>query len=99
MSAAPVLTGPWRAEPAKRVDIPISATGLYGERVVVARVPKTSKIDAERVAILVESAPELLKALVALEWAVSGVDYMEEEYAEQIAAARAAIHNARREVL
>lgn len=32
---------------------------------------------------------EALKALRDLEWACSGVEYMESEYAEQLAAARA----------
>lgn len=43
---------------------------------------------------LIASAPALLAALQALEWAVSGVEYIETEYAEQIAQARTAIAQA-----
>jgi len=43
---------------------------------------------------LISAAPELLAALQALEWAVSGVDYIETEYADQVAQARAAIAKA-----
>lgn len=45
-------------------------------------------------AALIAAAPDLLAALQALEWAVTGVEYMEDEYAEQIAAARRAIARA-----
>jgi hypothetical protein len=51
--------------------------------------------DEERAnARLISAAPELLAALQALEWAVSGVDYIETEYADQVAQARAAIARA-----
>jgi hypothetical protein len=43
---------------------------------------------------LIAAAPDLLAALQALEWAVSGVDYIETEYADQVAQARAAIAKA-----
>lgn len=55
--------GPWAVEAPKQIDIPISAVGLYGERVIVARVPFGSKVDAEAHARLVAAAPDLLDAL------------------------------------
>lgn len=43
---------------------------------------------------LMAAAPDLLAALQALEWAVDGVAYIQEEYAEQVEKARAAIAKA-----
>lgn len=43
---------------------------------------------------LIAAAPDLLAALQALEWAVDGVAYIQEEYAEQVEKARAAIAKA-----
>ena len=40
---------------------------------------------------LIANAPTLLQALKGLEWACNGVEYMEDEYAVQLAIARAAI--------
>ncbi len=47
-----------------------------------------------RAAALQAAAPDLLAALRDLEWACSGVEYMESEYSEQLAQARAALNKA-----
>ncbi len=65
----------------------------------VAAFPSNSKRpDDERNANahLIAAAPELLAALEGLEWAVSGLAYVQEEYSDQVAAAQAAIAKARR---
>lgn len=46
---------------------------------------------------LIAAAPDLLAALQGLAWAVSGIEYVETEYAEQVAQARAAIAEAQGE--
>ena len=43
---------------------------------------------------LILAAPDMLAALQGLAWAVSGIEYVETEYAEQVAEARAAIAKA-----
>lgn len=43
---------------------------------------------------LILAAPDLLAALQGLAWAVSGIEYVETEYAEQVAQAQAAIAKA-----
>ena len=50
--------------------------------------------NAEANARLIEAAPRLLAALEGLHWACSGIAYIQEEYAEQVEAARAAIEAA-----
>lgn len=40
-------------------------------------------------AMLIAASPELLDALKNLEWACTGVDYMENEYGKELAVARA----------
>lgn len=54
-------------------------------------------INAEANARLIAAAPDLLAALQGLAWAVSGIEYVETEYAEQVAQARAAIAEAQGE--
>lgn len=49
---------------------------------------------ADANARLIAAAPDLLAALRDLEWACSGVEYMESEYSEQLAQARAALNKA-----
>ena len=46
---------------------------------------------------LIAAAPDLMAALQGLAWAVSGIEYVETEYAEQVAQARAAIAKAQGE--
>lgn len=48
-------------------------------------------VEADANARLIAAAPTLLQALKGLEWACNGVAYMEDEYAVQLAIARAAI--------
>lgn len=55
-------------------------------------------IEQQANARLIAAAPDLLAALQGLAWAVSGIEYVETEYAEQIADARAAIAKAQGEV-
>lgn len=57
------LANPWKVGAAKLIDFPIETVDYYGKRVVVARVPITSRVDAEAVANLVALAPEFLKVL------------------------------------
>lgn len=78
--------GPWTVDSDDGIDFTI----LGGKTSQVCIAVETSERDAH----LIAAAPDLLQALQALEWAVSGVDYMEDEYAEQIAASRAAIARA-----
>ena len=93
--------GPWAAE--SEGSIVAVESGRDAGRVIVelARadgrsVGGTKAMDAamEANARLIAAAPELLEALQALEWAVDGVAYIQEEYAEQVAKARAAIAKA-----
>jgi hypothetical protein len=69
--------GSWAIEAPKQIDIPISAVGLYGERVIVARVPFGSKVHAESNARLVAAAPNMLEAL---ETALREMEYVRKEY-------------------
>lgn len=45
-------------------------------------------------AALIAAAPDMLAALQGLAWAVSGIEYVETEYAEEVAQAHAAIAKA-----
>lgn len=45
-------------------------------------------------AALIRAAPDILAALQGLAWAVSGIEYVETAYAEQVAQAQAAIAKA-----
>ena len=85
MSAARHTPGPWKVEPPKQADIPISAIGLYGERIIVARVPFTSKIDAPSVAAMIAASPAandalrlcerlFAEALPKFDWGASALD-------------------------
>ena len=94
--------GPWaKHNPSNPTQTALIVRELPNhKRTVVAVIPDhlqfgnaavTDWLEMESNARLVAAAPELLDALRNLEWAASGVEYMETEYAEQLAQARAAI--------
>jgi hypothetical protein len=83
--------GPWRIVG----DTEVRAGGTIICDTLQFRVPHpAAQAFAAPDARLIAAAPDLLAALQALEWAVSGVDYIETEYADQVAQARAAIAKA-----
>ena len=69
----------------------LTAGGTRHQTSLSPAEPATHSSDDAR---LIAAAPDLLAALQSLEWACSGVDYMESEYASQLAQARAAIAQA-----
>lgn len=58
-----VLNLPWKVGQRKQIDFPIECFDMDLNRIVVARVPITSKTDAEHVAAVVASASEMLLLL------------------------------------
>lgn len=62
------LSTTWSVGAAKQIDYPIETTDFYGRRVVVARVPFSSRTNAHDIAHLVSSAPELARALQTAIW-------------------------------
>lgn len=61
-----VLALPWKVGQRKQIDFPIECFDSDLNRIVVARVPITSKTDAEHVAALIACAPDMLAVLHAL---------------------------------
>lgn len=85
--------GPWRIGGAAifgpKTDAPSPATIVS----ILGRA--AGDVAAMRAnARLIAAAPDMLAALQSLVWAVSGIEYVETEYAEQVAQAHAAIAKA-----
>lgn len=60
------MANPWTVGAPKQIDFPIETIDAYGARVVVARVPKTSKVNADEIAKLVSATPDMASVLVGL---------------------------------
>lgn len=62
------LAGSWGVGAAKQIDYPIETTDLHGRRVVVARVPFGSRVNAHDIAHLIAATPDLVRSLQTAIW-------------------------------
>jgi hypothetical protein len=82
--------GPWAYSEQFDGDGESLGLEVVANRAAVTRLPGVGLEDYAN-AQLIAAAPRLLAALEGLHWACSGIAYIQEEYAEQVEAARAAI--------
>lgn len=96
--------GPWTACGYKNLTVNAGPEGRYSEQSTIVLMPGarhereitsgTQLQEMQANARLIAAAPDLLAALQALDWAVTGFGDFEAQYPEEIAAARAAIAKA-----